>query len=142
ENGKTSSKAVCSKSALGNSGKSREECCCYGNGCNGKDVGEPLEDVPARKLKICHDITIMCLAPRRKCYNAYLVNVSDPYEMWRFERFERPEECPPWTSSCSSIYDITKSLATWNCDSKPCPVVKHVHAHLERIKRPRRNKDL
>lgn len=42
--------------------------------------------------------------------------------MWKFERFRRAEECPPWTSSCRSTYDIKQSLASWSCDSEPCPV--------------------
>lgn len=45
KNGVVSEHAVCSGNFGKNNGTDLEECCCYGEGCNGKDVGEPLKDL-------------------------------------------------------------------------------------------------
>ncbi|KAH7718634.1 hypothetical protein AAVH_13950 [Aphelenchoides avenae] len=44
KNGVVTEHAVCSDNFGNSSGTDLEECCCYGDGCNGSDVDEPLKD--------------------------------------------------------------------------------------------------
>ncbi|KAH7707547.1 hypothetical protein AAVH_25219, partial [Aphelenchoides avenae] len=105
KNGVVSEHAACSDNFGKSSGTDLEECCCYGDGCNGSDVDEPLRDFA--------DGEWYASIPPLRCYQ-FDRNASTPLNGLE------PTLCAPGSRACSEYLSSMRAVVYHSCRLEAC----------------------